>query len=142
MPTLTNSTKPLSVKSVSTKWHLIDAKNKILGRVAVEIAKKLIGKEKVYQADYLDCGDEVVVTNAASVVLTGQKLLNKKYTSYSGYPGGLKIVSASKMLADKPNKMLLTAVKGMLPKNKLRSKRLKRLHIFSSENHTFLNKFS
>lgn len=142
MPTLTNSTKPLSVKSVSTKWHLIDAKNKILGRVAVEIAKKLIGKEKVYQADYLDCGDEVVVTNAAAVVLTGQKLLNKKYTSYSGYPGGLKIVSASKMLVDKPNKMLLTAVKGMLPKNKLRSKRLKRLHIFSSENHTFLNKFS
>lgn len=142
MPILTHSTKPLSVKSVSTKWHLIDAKNKILGRVAVEIAKKLIGKEKVYQADYLDCGDEVVVTNAAAVVLTGQKLLNKKYTSYSGYPGGLKIVSASKMLVDKPNKMLLTAVKGMLPKNKLRSKRLKRLHIFSSENHTFLNKFS
>lgn len=142
MPTLTNSTKPLSIKAVSTKWHLIDAKNKVLGRIAVEIAKKLIGKEKVYQADYLDCGDEVVVTNAASVVLTGQKLLNKKYTSYSGYPGGLKTVSASKMLTEKPNKMLLTAVKGMLPKNKLRSKRLKRLHIFSNDNHTFLNKFS
>jgi large subunit ribosomal protein L13 len=138
----TKSTKATKASEISRSWVLIDAKDKILGRVAVEIAAKLIGKSKPYFVRNLDCGDYVVVTNAKYVKVTGHKEKEKLYTRYSGYPGGLKTKALWQIRRDKPTDLIRTAVLGMLPKNRLRHGMIARLHISAESAHEFGSKFT
>jgi large subunit ribosomal protein L13 len=141
MVTFTQSTKPVSVSDIKRSWHLVDVKEEVLGRIAPHIAKLLQGKHKVNYVSYLDSGDYVVVINAAKVKLTGKKAKTKKYSRYSGYPGGLKQISFQKLLKENPSEVIKHAVSGMLPKNKLRDQRLKRLFVFPDEKHSYQDKF-
>src|SRR3989344_8562508 len=122
-------TKPTKTAEIKRDWHLVDVKGKILGREASGIAQILIGKSKPYFAKNLDCGDYVVVLNAASVRVTGKKEEDKVYTRYSGYPGGLRSRTVREMRVIKPEEIVRHAVSGMLPKNKLRASMLKRLYV-------------
>lgn len=140
MVNLTKQTKSLKEKEIVRQWHLIDVKNKILGRITGKIALLLQGKHKTNYIPYLDCGDYVVVINAKNIKLTGKKEKEKIYTRYSGYPGGLKKIPYEKLLKEKPEEIIRHAVSGMLPKNKLRKKRLARLYIFADEKHPFEEK--
>lgn len=128
-------------KEIKRGWHLIDAKGKILGRVATEIARLLIGKHKATYAPHLDSGDNVVVINAKEVAVTGNKEKNKVYYSHSGYPGGLRAERLEEMRARNPKKIIELAVWNMLPKNRLRNKRITRLNIFAGNQHSYQNKF-
>lgn len=121
-------------------WYLIDAKNQILGRLASKITSYLIGKHKKDFVPHLDRGDYVVVINVGHIKITGRKIDQKNYQSYSGYPGGLKKVSLKELLIKKPEEVVHHAVWGMLPKNKLRKQRIKRLFIFKDEKHHFQDK--
>jgi len=129
------------LKDIERKWHLVDLKGKILGRQATKIAALLRGKNKPYFTPSLDCGDHVVVINVRKVRLTGKKEDQKVYRRYSGYPGGLKEISYRSMLEKRPNEVVRHAVRGMLPKNKLRSKMIKRLYTFPREEHQYEDKF-
>ena len=113
------STNKLSDKDIKREWHLIDAKGQILGRLSTEAAKLLMGKNKPNYVPYLDCGDNVVIINASEVRVTGKKETRKKYVRHSGYPGGLTVETLEKMRAKKPEKIIIHAISGMLPKNKL-----------------------
>lgn len=117
------------------KWYIVDAKGKTLGRLATEIAKILIGKNKPFYTPSVDCGDFVVVVNANDVVLTGNKLSKKIYYWHTGYPAGLRSVTAEKLKKEKPGQILWEAVYGMLPKNKLRDHRIKRLKLYMTNEH-------
>jgi len=129
------TTKILDKKSVKRDWYVIDAENKVLGRVASRIANILRGKNKPVFAPSVDTGDFVIVLNADKIVLTGNKLTDKMYHSHSGYPGGLKSVNAQTMLAKKPEEVLRKAVKGMLPKNKLARHMITKLKIYTGSEH-------
>lgn len=131
------STNVVSAKSIQRDWHLIDAKGKILGRLAVEISTKLRGKSKPNYIPYLDMGDFVVVTNAKDIKVSGKKREDKKYYSHSGYPGGLRTQTFEGLLSTKPEEIIKHAVKGMLPNNKLRNGLLKKLYVFPSSNHSY-----
>jgi len=120
---------------VERKWWLVDAEGKVLGRLATRIAHILRGKHKPCFAAHVDCGDFVVVTNAEKIYLTGRKLENKLYYRHSGYPGGLKPIPLSTLLARKPEEVLRLAVRGMLPKNKLGRNILKKLKIYRGPEH-------
>lgn len=112
------------------KWWKVDATGKTLGRLASDIAKKLLGKDKAYYCDFWDCGDFVIVENIQNITVTGaNKPLQKLYYSYSGYKGNLKSLSFADLLKKNPEKILKEAVRGMLAKNKLRDKRIKRLKL-------------
>lgn len=134
------TTQPTRTKDIKRAWHIVDVKDEILGRQAVTIAHKLMGKGKPYFANNMDCGDYVVVINAKEVKTTGRKELLKKYTNYSGYPGGLRTRTLKEMRAEKPTEIISHAVMGMLPKNKLRAQMLKRLYVFPDENHKYKDK--
>lgn len=134
-------TQPTKQKDIKRSWHLVDLKGKILGRIATEIAKLLMGKAKPYFVRNLDCGDYVVAVNARNVVVTGKKEQLKKYYRYSGYPGGLTVETLEKLRQRKPEEVIVHAVKGMLPQNKLRDKMLKRLYVFPEEEHSYKDKF-
>lgn len=120
---------------VERKWFVIDAKDKVLGRVAVESARILRGKHKPQFTPHADTGDFVIIINASKVRLTGKKLQQKTYYRYTGYPGGLKSTRADKLLKEKPEKMFRLAVKGMLPKNTLGRAQLNKLKIYAGETH-------
>jgi large subunit ribosomal protein L13 len=122
-------------KEVQRNWHLVDAKDQVLGSVAVEIAGKLIGKSKRTYTPHIDAGDFVVVINAAEVVVTGNKEDTKKYYRHSGFPGGLKSRTLSEMRETFPERIIVKAVYNMLPKNKLRDVRIARLKIFAGVEH-------
>ncbi|GIW63977.1 MAG: 50S ribosomal protein L13 [Patescibacteria group bacterium] len=139
---LTETTRSVKLSEVKRDWHLIDLKNKVLGREAGRIAQLLQGKNKVNYVANLDMGDYVVVINAKRLKLTGSKTQKKEYQSYSGYPGGLKVESFKSLINRKPEEVVKRAVSGMLPKNKLRKRRLARLYIFADENHNFGDKFN
>lgn len=124
--------KPTEVKR---DWYQVDAEGKTVGRLATEIARVLIGKHKSYFSPHVDVGDFVVVTNVDKVVLTGKKPAQKMYRRHSGYPGGLKSTSAATMLDKHPARVLRFAVNGMLPKNRLRAKRINRLKLYASGTH-------
>lgn len=128
-------------KEVKRQWHLVDVKGKILGRISTEIAKLLTGKHKPTYSNHMDMGDNVVVINASYVELTGKKKLQKKYFRHSGYPGGFKEISFEKMLSEQPAKVIEHAVSGMLPDNRLKSKRMGRLKVFVDEKHSYGDKF-
>ncbi len=139
---LTISTKPLKGKEIVRNWHLIDADGQILGRVASNVTAILQGKNKANYVPYIDCGDFVVVINASKIGLTGKKAASKKYTHYSGYPGGLRIDDFKSLLEKHPEKIIEAAVSGMLPKNKFRNDRLRRLFVFKDANHSYQAKFN
>ena len=129
-------------KDIKRAWHLIDLQGQVLGRQATKISELLMGKGKVYYSSNLDCGDFVVATNAALVKVTGRKEKLKTYYRHSGYPGGFKAVTFQEQMAKDPKKIITWAVTNMLPKNKLRDKRLARLKIFVDSEHTYQDKFT
>ncbi len=129
-------------EEIKRDWHLFDASGKILGRLATEIALKLMGKHKTDFTYHLDCGDYVVVINAKKIRVTGRKLKQKVYQHYSGYPGGLKEVSLGHLMEKKPERVIYYAVWGMLPKNKLRKQRMARLRIVADSENPYQDKFS
>ena len=116
-------------------WYVIDGQEKILGRLASEIAGRLRGKHKPIYTPHLDTGDFVIVVNAEKIRLTGNKLANKVYYRHSGYPGGLTETTAGKLLQEKPEDVLKIAVRGMLPKNTLGRAMLKKLKIYKGPEH-------
>ena len=120
---------------VSRDWWVIDASTLPLGKLAVVIADKLMGKSKVTYTPHIDNGDYVVVTNAKHLVVTGNKMVDKKYYRHSGFPGGLTELKLEEVLEKDPTLAIKAAVKGMLPKNKLAADRLARLRIFDGADH-------
>ncbi len=122
-------------QEIERKWYLVDAKEKVLGRLASKIAMRLRGKHKPIFTPHTDTGDFVVVVNAEKVVLTGKKWDNKMYYRHSGYLGGLKVRSAKKMLETRPEEIIRHAVRGMLPKNSLGRRQLKKLKIYAGPDH-------
>ena len=122
-------------QDISHKWYLVDAENAILGRLASHIAMILRGKHKPIYTPHADCGDFVIVVNADKVRLTGRKPEQKSYFHFTGYPGGLRETSFRSLLEKKPEMILTQAVKGMLPKNKLGRKMLKKLKDYTSSEH-------
>jgi large subunit ribosomal protein L13 len=120
---------------VERKWLVIDAKDKVLGRVAAEAARLLRGKHKPQFAPHVDTGDFVIVVNAQEVRLTGKKLEQKTYYRHSQYPGGLKATKAEKMIKEKPERMFTLAVRGMLPKNSLGRAQLGKLKVYAGGAH-------
>ncbi len=129
-------------KEVKRQWHFLDAKGKIVGRLATRVATLLMGKNKVNYQPHLDQGDFVVVQNAAQIKFSGQKAEKKIYYHHTGYPKGLRERSARWMFKHQPERILWLAVKNMLPKNKLRKQRLARLKIYADENHPYQKQFT
>ncbi len=128
-------TKSYKSVNVEKNWHLVDAEDKVLGRLAVKIANILSGKNKAQYSPNADLGDFVVVVNAEKVKVTGNKFSQKNYYHHTGYPGGLKTKSFEKMQEDSPEKIIEKAVKGMLPKNKLANQIIKKLKVYSGSAH-------
>ncbi|MDQ3065427.1 MAG: 50S ribosomal protein L13 [bacterium] len=128
----TYSAKPTDV---IRKWYVIDASEAPLGRISTKAATLLTGKEKPMFTKHIDCGDFVVIINAAQTVVTGQKTTDKMYYRHSNYPGGLTELSFNEVMAKDPTKPLFAAIRGMLPVNKLRDERLKRLKIYAGPEH-------
>lgn len=122
-------------KDIKRDWYIVDATGKTLGRFASKIAHILMGKHKRNFVKHLDLGDYVIVINVDKMVLTGKKLSTKKYYHHSGYPGGLKEIVYEELMKEKPGFVLKKAVKGMLPKNKLARKMLKKLKVYSGSKH-------
>jgi large subunit ribosomal protein L13 len=120
---------------IDKKWFVVDATDKVLGRLASEVARRLRGKHKPIFAPDADTGDFLVVVNAEKIRMTGRKLDQKHYYHYSGYIGGMKELSASKKLAQKPEDVIRLAVRGMLPKNSLGRRQLKKLKIYAGPDH-------
>ena len=129
--------KTYSVKAseIEHKWHLIDASDKVLGRLSTEIAALLLGKHKPMFSRHLDTGDYVVVINAEKVRFTGNKAKQKLYYRHSGYPGGLRSDSLEKLMQTNPAKVIEHAVKGMLPHNRLGDERMKKLKVYVGADH-------
>lgn len=129
----TYSQKP---SEISRRWILVDASEAPLGRIATQIATYLIGKGKPTYTPHMDGGDYVVVINAAQAVVTGNKEEDKKYYRHSGFPGGIKDATVAQVREKHPERLIEAAVKGMIPRNKLASERLKRLRVFPGSEHT------
>ncbi len=129
------STFMAKAETVERKWYVIDAEGKTLGKVAVMAADILRGKHRPEFTPHVDCGEYVIVVNAAKAVLTGKKLEQKKYRYHSGYIGGLKEISYKILMEKQPEKAITLAVKGMLPKNSIGSKSLTRLKVFAGAEH-------
>lgn len=128
----TKSAKP---NEIEQKWYVVDAENEVLGRLATRIALILRGKNKPQFTPHVDTGDFVVVINAEKVRLTGKKMSDKTYYHHTGYPGGIRGVSAETQLAKHPDRVMLSAVRGMLPKNKLGRKLLSKLKVYAGSEH-------
>lgn len=125
----------LKPAEVERKWILVDASQAPLGRVATFIAERLVGKYQPKYTAHVDSGDHVVVINAGSIVVTGNKREDKKYYHYSGYPSGMKTTTLNQQLEKHPTRAIETAVKGMLPKNKLAANRMARLKVYTGDEH-------
>lgn len=121
--------------SIERKWLVIDAEGMVLGRLATEVARLLRGKHKPTYTPFLDTGDNVIVINASKVILTGNKLDDKKYRHHSGFPGGLKEVDYRTMMAKNPEKAVELAVKGMLPKNAIGKQMISKLWVYAGPEH-------
>jgi large subunit ribosomal protein L13 len=128
-------TKIAKKSEIEEKWHIVDAKDKVLGRMSTVVADKLRGKDKAIFSPHMDCGDHVVIINADKIKLTGKKWSDKMYQRHSGYPGGFKEESAEKLMARKPTKLVEESVSGMLPKNRLRKVFMSKLKIYAGEEH-------
>lgn len=128
----TFSAKPETVKR---DWYVIDADNKVLGRLAVEIARRLRGKHKAEYTPHVDTGDYIVVINAEKVAVTGNKETGKVYQHHTGYPGGLKSITLEKQRSKAPERILEAAVRGMLPKNALGREMFRKLKVYAGAEH-------
>lgn len=128
----THSTKP---SDINREWYLVDAEGQTLGRLASEIAKVLRGKHKPIYAPHLDTGDYVIVINAEKVHVTGNKLDQKMYHRHSGYPGGLKSITLREQLKRHPSRVIRSAVRGMLPHNKLGRATIRKLKVYAGDAH-------
>ena len=124
-----------NAQTVERKWYVIDAEGKPLGRVASKAAHILRGKHKATFTPHIDCGDYVIIVNASKVLLTGNKLEDKKYYNHSQYPGGLRVRTAKEMVERYPEEMVEKAVKGMLPKNRLGRAMYKKLFVYAGDTH-------
>ncbi|HPY95929.1 MAG TPA: 50S ribosomal protein L13 [Candidatus Cloacimonadota bacterium] len=120
---------------IDQQWYVIDATDKTLGRISTQVAAILRGKNKPYFTPNIDTGDYVVIINADKVAVTGSKALQKVYKSFSGYPGGLREVSFKRMVAKKPEEIIIHSVKGMLPKNVLGRQMIKKLKVYAGSEH-------
>ncbi len=125
----------------NASWHLFDAKSKVLGRLASQIASILSGKNKVDYVPYLDKGDFVVVVNAKEIKVSGKKETQKLYYRHSGYPGGLRSKSVQDTRAQQPEQLIRHAVIGMLPKNRLARQMIRKLYVFPEKDHPYQDKF-
>ena len=132
---MSSGTPMVSEKDIRHAWYVVDATDQVLGRLATRVAKVLSGKHRPNWVPYLDTGDFVVVTNAAKIRLTGNKLDEKIYHRHTGYPGGLKSISAKDLQAKSPERVLEAAVRGMLPHTKLGRKQFKKLKVYKGGNH-------
>jgi large subunit ribosomal protein L13 len=128
-------TYTVGAKDIEREWYLVNAEGKTLGRLASEIAQVLRGKHKPIYTPHLDCGDYVIVVNADKVQVTGRKLDQKMYYRHSGYPGGIKSISLRNQLQKHPERVLQAAVRGMLPKNPLGRRMLKKLKVYAGGSH-------
>jgi large subunit ribosomal protein L13 len=122
-------------EDIERRWYVVDAQGKTLGRLATEIAKILRGKHKAIYSPHMDTGDFVIVINAEKVHVTGRKLTQKFYYRHSGYPGGLKAISLRDQLKKHPERVIQHAVRGMLPKNRLGRKMIKKLKVYAGPEH-------
>lgn len=132
---MNNTTYSVKKNDIESKWYIIDAANKPLGRVATEAAKLLRGKHKPTFTPNIDVGDHVIILNCNQVILTGNKLNSKIYRRHSGYIGGMKETPAKDMLEKNPEKAMMLAVKGMLPHNSLGAQQLKKLRVYAGSEH-------
>jgi large subunit ribosomal protein L13 len=132
---LSFKTQSANEKIVQRNWHLADATNQTLGRMTSKIATILRGKNKPYYTPHFDCGDYVIVINSGKVKLTGNKLEDKEYQTYSGHPGGQKSETAKTLINRRPNVLIERAVKGMLPKNRLGRAMYKKLFVYDGAEH-------
>jgi large subunit ribosomal protein L13 len=128
-------TEVAKAENVTRDWYIVDAQDAVLGRLSTQVANVLRGKNKALFTPSVDTGDFVIVVNAEKIALTGRKLADKIYYNHSGYVGGLKEISAGKLLEKKPEDLIKRAVKGMLPKNKLARAMLSKLKIYAGPNH-------
>lgn len=129
------TTKHANAATVQRKWYVVDGTNQTVGRMCAKIAAVLRGKNKAYYTPHVDCGDYIIVINADKVVFTGNKLKDKLYDTFSGYPGGLKQEAAGTLLKRRPEAVVERAVKGMLPKNRLGRKMYKKLFVYVATEH-------
>lgn len=128
-------TEVAKMENVERNWYVVDAQDAVLGRLATEVASILRGKNKPTFSPSVDTGDFVIVLNAEKIALTGRKLSDKVYYSHSGFPGGLKEITAEKLLEKKPEDVIRKAVKGMLPKNKLARQMITKLKVYAGNSH-------
>lgn len=124
-----------NASNIERKWYVVDAEGKTLGRLAAEVAKVLRGKHKPTFTPHVDTGDHVIVVNADKIELTGKKLVQKTYFRHSGYVGGTTFTTAGQMLADKPERMIELAIRGMLPKNRLGRQMFRKLNVYRGAEH-------
>ena len=132
---MNNTTYSAKKSEIESKWYVIDATGKPLGRVATEAAKLLRGKHKPTYTPSIDTGDHVIVINCGKVILTGNKLNQKVYRHHSGYIGGMKEIAAKDMLNNNPEKAMMLAIKGMLPHTKLGRQMIKKLRVYAGSEH-------
>ncbi|MCU7694356.1 50S ribosomal protein L13 [Haoranjiania flava] len=129
------TTKHANAATVKREWYIVDGTNQTVGRIAAQIAAVLRGKNKTYYTPHVDCGDYIIIVNADKVTFTGNKLEDKNYINFSGYPGGKKEETAGNLLKRRPEMIMEKAVKGMLPKNKLGRKMIKKLFVYAGDQH-------
>lgn len=129
------TTKHANEATVKRNWYVVDGTNQTVGRMCSKIAAVLRGKNKAYYTPHVDCGDFVIVTNADKVVFSGNKMEEKEYLTFSGYPGGLKSETARNLLNRRPEAVIERAIKGMLPKNRLGRKMFKKLFVYAGSEH-------
>jgi large subunit ribosomal protein L13 len=129
------TTKHANAATVQRNWYVVDGANQTVGRMCAKIAAVLRGKNKAYYTPHVDCGDYVIVTNCDKIVFTGNKLEQKIYDTFSGYPGGRKEETAKTLLGRRPEVIIERAVKGMLPKNRLGRQLVKKLFVYTTAEH-------
>ena len=130
---MNNTTFSIKASEIERKWYVIDAEGKVLGRLAAEVAKLLKGKHKPTYSTHMDCGDHVIVINTDKMILTGNKMEDKIYRRHTGYIGNMKEVAAKDAMAKDSTHVLMLAVKGMLPKNSLGRKMIKKLRVYKDD---------
>lgn len=135
MDTLSYKTVSANSTTVEKKWYLIDAETEIVGRLATQASSLLRGKHKPSYTPHVDCGDHVIIINADKIRFTGNKMSEKEYFFYSGYPGGKRLVKAKDLLQRRPIYIVEKAIKGMLPKNRLGRDLFRNLHVYAGANH-------
>ncbi|MDB4923941.1 50S ribosomal protein L13 [Mucilaginibacter sp.] len=135
MNTLSYKTVSANKKTVNKQWVVVDAQGEILGRLSTKIAMIIRGKTKPDFTPNVDCGDNVIVINADKVKLTGNKFSDKRYVSYTGYPGGQRFISPKELMAKHPTRVIEKAVRGMLPKNRLGRALFGNLHVYAGAEH-------